>query len=394
MPEVSSTVDCLVIGGGLLGAALSYYVARAGASVLLLEKDQLNQHASGRNAGSLHFQLEYRMIEHGIEAARKAAEAMPLHLDAAQEWFSFKERLEEDLGVVQQGGVMLAETAEQARLLEEKTQLEQSWGLETSMLSSDDIQARAPYLSRSILAAAFCPIEGKADPRRATLAFARLAARNGAIVRSGAAVVGLQRQSSTWRALLTDGVEVVARQVAITAGAWSGRVAAMAGISLPVSPIGLMMTATVRTQPLVKHLIQHAGRRLSLKQTPEGTVLIGGGWPARLRQYDGVVDIDHPPDILPESIAGNMAAAAAVVPSLREVPVLRIWSGSTSLVPDQLPLLGPVPRRTGLFIATGGSAFTLGPTYARILAGQMLDAPIAFDVSRYDPRRFASLSNA
>ena len=394
MPEVSSTVDCLVIGGGLLGAALSYYVARAGASVLLLEKDQLNQHASGRNAGSLHFQLEYRMIEHGIEEARKAAEAMPLHLDAAKEWFSFKERLEEDLGVVQQGGMMLAETAEQARLLEEKTLLEQSWGLETHMLTKGDIQARAPYLSRSVLAAAFCPIEGKADPRRATLAFARLAARNGAIVRSGAAVVGLRRQSSTWRALLTDDVEVVARQVAITAGAWSGRVAAMAGISLPVSPIGLMMTATVRTQPLVKHLIQHAGRRLSLKQTPEGTVLIGGGWPARLRQYDGVVDIDHPPDILPESIAGNMAAAAAVVPSLREVPVLRIWSGSTSLVPDQLPLLGPVPRRTGLFIATGGSAFTLGPTYARILAGQMLDAPIAFDVSRYDPRRFASLSNA
>ena len=49
---------------------------------MLVEKRQLNSQASGRNAGSLHFQLEYRMIEHGLDSARKAAEALPLHLHA------------------------------------------------------------------------------------------------------------------------------------------------------------------------------------------------------------------------------------------------------------------------------------------------------------------------
>lgn len=386
--------DCLVIGGGLLGAALAFHLARSGASVRLLEKDQLNRHASGRNAGSLHFQLEYRMIEQGMDAARKAAEALPLHLDAAREWASVEAELGEDIGVRQTGGLMLAETAQQAALLERKAALERSLGLETSVLAGDEVRRLAPSLGPSIVAAAFCPIEGKADPRRATLAFARAAARLGADIVAGVAVTALDRANGRWRAVLSDGRAITARSVAIAAGPWSGRVAAMAGVALPVTPIGLMMTATVRTAPILGHLIQHVGRRLSLKQTPEGTVLIGGGWPARLRQTGGVHDFDRPPEILPDSIRGNMAAAMAVVPGLRQVPVLRVWGGATSLVADGLPLVGAVPRRPDLFIATGGSAFTLGPTYARTIAAMMTGQAVDLDVSRFDPGRFAGLSNA
>ena len=163
----------LVIGGGLLGCAISYYLARAGVDVMLVEKRQLNSQASGRNAGSLHFQLEYRMIEHGLDSARKAAEALPLHLHAQHAWSTLATELQEDLGVIQHGGLMVAETAEQVTLLEQKSALEREAGLEVEMLDRDALRTLAPYLGPSILAAAFCPGEGKADPRRCTLAFAR-----------------------------------------------------------------------------------------------------------------------------------------------------------------------------------------------------------------------------
>ncbi len=185
-----------------------------------------------------------------------------------------------------------------------------------------------------------------------------------------------------------------ADHVVIAAGAWSGRVAQMTGIVLPVVPVGLTMAATARTSPLVKHLVQHAGRRLSMKQTPEGNILIGGGWPAALRQADGQVDLGRRPELLLPSMVGNMAAAAAVVPAVGPLPVLRVWTGMTALVADQLPLIGQVPKAAGLFVATGGSAFTLGPTYARILADQILGRPALFDVRAYDPRRFGSLTLA
>jgi sarcosine oxidase subunit beta len=390
----NDAVDTLVIGGGLLGSAVAYYLAQAGSSVMLVEKDQINRQASGQNAGSLHFQLEYRMIENGPEAARKAAEAMPLHLHAQQAWAGLEAELGTALGVVQHGGFMVAETAEQVERLGRKVALEQSAGLDTALLDGAEARRRAPYLGPSIVAAAFCPSEGKADPRRCSLAYANAAARLGAALRTATAVSAIRKTASGWSVTLEDGSSCRAATIVIAAGAWSGRVAQMVGTVLPVSPVGLTMTATARSAPLVKHLVQHAGRRLSMKQTAEGNILIGGGWPARLHHEHGIIDLERKPELLLASVAGNMAAATAVVPGVANLPVLRMWTGMTALIADQLPLIGEVPRAPGAFIATGGSAFTLGPTYARVLADKVLGKPDAFDVSRYDPNRFGSLTFA
>lgn len=387
-------VTALVVGGGLLGCAVAYLLAAADCEVLLVEKNQLNAQASGQNAGSLHFQLEYRMIENGEAAARKAAEAIPLHLDAERTWRGLEAELGAELGVVQHGGLMVAETAEQVERLGRKIALEQAAGLPTELLDRAAVRARAPYLGQAVVAAAFCAAEGKADPRRCALAYARAAMRLGAQVHARTGVQSMRRNGRGWQVGFDDGAVCEAEQVVIAAGAWSGRLAQMAGVVLPVSPVGLTMSATARTAPLIEHLVQHAGRRLSMKQTPEGNVLIGGGWPAALRQSGGLVDLERRPELLLPSLAGNMAAAAAVVPAVARLPVLRVWTGTTALVADQLPLIGEVPKAAGLFIATGGSAFTLGPTYARILADRILGRPEAFDVRAYDPRRFGSLTLA
>ncbi|MCW5232079.1 FAD-binding oxidoreductase [Verminephrobacter eiseniae] len=387
-------IATLVVGGGLLGCAVSYLLAAAGTEVLLVDKGQLNAQASGQNAGSLHFQLEYRMLENGALAARKAAEAMPLHLHALRAWSRLEAELGADLGVRQQGGLMVAESAEQVRRLGRKIALEQAAGLQTELLDRSAVRARAPYLGAAVVAAAFCPAEGKADPRRCALAYARAALRLGAQVHARTGVQALCRNGRRWRVVFDDGGVCHAEQVVLAAGAWTGRLAQMAGSVLPVFPVGLTMAVTAPAAPLVTHLVQHAGRRLSLKQTPEGNVLIGGGWPAALRQTGAWVDLERRPQLLLPSLSGNMAAAVAVVPAVAQLPVLRVWTGTTALVADQLPLLGAVPKAAGLFVATGGSAFTLAPTYARILADKLLGKPDAFDLRAYDPERFASLTLA
>lgn len=167
--------DLVVVGGGLLGCLTAWMAARDGAHVLLVDKDQVNQHASGQNAGSLHFQLEYRMVEAGEEAARVAAEAMPLHLDAAAMWARMEDEIGEPLGVRQTGGLMVAENADQVRMLEFKAELERSWGLDVRTLDRTALDAVAPYLSRNILAANLSAMEGKADARIAAPAVGRAA---------------------------------------------------------------------------------------------------------------------------------------------------------------------------------------------------------------------------
>ena len=390
---MSQRFDVLVIGGGLLGCVTAWMIARDGGSVMLAERDQINQHASGQNAGSLHFQLEYRMMENGIEAARKAAEAMPLHLEAAKLWSELPEASGENIEVKQSGGLMLAETAEQAQLLEQKTELERSWGLEVEMLDQQGVQRIAPYLSDSVVAAAYCPIEGKADTRTAAPALARAAMREGVDVRTRCEVTDMSREGSDWRVTLrehgTHTRQVRVGAVVIAAGVWTTEIGDMIGIDLPTIPLALTMTASLRVPHFISHLVQHAGARLSLKQALDGNVLIGGGWPARLmRSADGQPDFTARPELLRESLAGNAAAAIGVVPQLAGIPALRSWVGTTTVTPDQLPLVGPVPGAPGMFVATGGSAFTLGPSFAEALTALIAGRRPKTDLTNFDPLRY------
>src|SRR5271167_3859963 len=117
-------VDVLVIGGGLVGCATAYHLSAAGAEVLLLEKDELNGKASGQNAGSLHFQLEHRLVEQSDALAEQFAVIIPLNSVAMEEWAGLEATLAEPLEVVMRGGLMVAETAAEVDKLEKKYRLE------------------------------------------------------------------------------------------------------------------------------------------------------------------------------------------------------------------------------------------------------------------------------
>lgn len=386
---MTRSYDTVVIGGGLLGCATAWMIAREGGRVLLVERDQINQHASGSNAGSLHFQLEYRMIERGPEAARKAAEAMPLHLEAAKLWSDLPGLCGEAIEVKQTGGLMIAETADQVALLEQKTEIERSWGLDNRMIDRAEIDRIAPYLSDRVIAAAHCPIEGKADARTAGPALARAALKAGAEIRTRTPVQSLTRAAGRWQVGLPEGETVGAESVIIAAGVWTTQLGRMMGADLPTIPLALMMTVTQKIPKLIPHLVQHAGGRLSLKQALDGNVLIGGGWPARLiRDADGVPDFDAKPDLLASSLSGNADMAIRVLPDLARIPAIRSWVGTTTVTPDQLPLVGPVPGQPGAFVATGGSAFTLGPSFAQVLAALVAGRQPDADLKAFDPGRY------
>jgi glycine/D-amino acid oxidase-like deaminating enzyme len=386
--------DAVVIGGGLLGCCTAWMIARDGGRVLLVERDQVNQHASGSNAGSLHFQLEYRMIDRGIEAARKAAEAMPLHLEAARLWAALPALCGEAIEVKQTGGLMIAEDATQVALLEQKTEIERSWGLDNRVIDRAEIDRIAPYLSDRVIAAAHCPLEGKADARTAAPALARAALRLGAEIRTRQEVVSLLRQGGLWEVTLQNrhggaAETVTAEAVVIAAGVWTTHLGQMMGAHLPTIPLALTMTVTLRIPKIIPHLVQHAGGKLSLKQALDGNILIGGGWPARLPLLsDGQPDFDTRPELLRDSVAGNAAMAIRVLPELAAVPVIRSWVGTTTITPDQLPLVGPVPGQPGAFVATGGSAFTLGPCFAQVLADLVAGRRASMDLTKFDAARY------
>jgi len=382
--------DVAVIGGGLIGTAAAFYLARAGARVVCLERDQLNLGASGRNAGSLHFQLEHRHIVHAEHLEASLPALVALSGVAMADWRGLEEALGAPLALSMAGGLVLAETGAELALLERKCRIENAHGLDTRLLDGDEARSLAPALGPAVRGAAFCPGEGHCDPRAVTLACAQAAQAAGAEIRTGQRVLALEREPAAWRVACRaapgrEHAELRAGSVLNAAGAAAAEIAALAGIHLPVFAVGLSMCVTEPIGPLLGHLVQHVGRQLSMNQVAAGNALIGGGWPAPLRAApDG--GLRAVPAM--STVRENLRAAVAVVPTLRSVHLLRTWGGVTGVTADQLPLLGEVPRSRGFFVAAGGSGFTFGPTYARLLSEQITTGRSTPSLAPYSPARF------
>lgn len=352
-----------IVGGGLAGTAVAYYLAGEGVDVVLLERSELNREASGTNAGSFHFQIAIHQLTERDAAGSHARllSDVRLHAEAARLWGTLESELDAPLGVHTTGGLMVAETPEELQILHDKHAIEAEAGLETHVLEADELRAFAPYLAADLLGGSFCPAEGHANPFLAAPLFALRAAERGAVVRTHAEVTAIERG---FRVETTAGT-LRASRVVNAAGAWANDVAALNGLRLPLRAEGLHVNVTEPRQKVLEPLVQHIGRRLTLKQADNGTFIIGGGWPAhpeqRPRRYSTLWD----------SAAGNAAVAVRVMPSLADVRVVRMWTGVMAFTDDLQPVVGEVSSLPGYYTCVATTGFTLSPMIARTLAAHI-----------------------
>ncbi len=388
--------DVVVLGGGLVGCAAAYYLAKRGVTVRVVEQGDLNREASGRNAGSLHFQLEYRLIRYGDELASQFAQIIPLSLVALEDWRGLEAELRADLEVSMHGGLIVAESDTDVALLEKRQALQEKWGLASRLLSAPEVRRIAPYLADSVIAAGYFPHEGHANPRLVAPAFARRAEAFGASIQSQTRVTALIRDGAEWQVTMIDRdgrtQEVMAGAVLNAAGAWAGEIGALAHLHLPIFAVPLSMNVIDRTTPLIPHLVQHASQRLTLKQVAAGNILVGGGWPGRFAR-DGFGMSTRRAEPVIENVMANLSLAAKLVPAIGRLHLLRSWTGVTGITTDQMPLLGAVPEAPGFFVAAGGAAFTHGPTYARLISELMVDGRASVGIDLYSPSRFSHINN-
>lgn len=386
--------DVAVIGGGLIGCASAYYLSKSGASVALIEAGQINQGASGQNAGSLHFQLEQRFLNSKEQGAKELAEQVALTQIAMEQWRGLEEELNCDLELLLDGGFMVAETADDIKRLEEKSKIEVSQGLTVQLLGREEIHKLAPYLSPGVQAALLCPDEGHCNPRLLTPAFAKRAQALDTVILTNTKVTGIHFQQGKWQIEITPNQSkdkkdlVTADAILNTAGAWAGEIARLVNIDLPLQLLGMIMNVTEKVPPLIHHLIQHAGRKLSMKQVDDGNLLIGGGWRAQLQQKDGHWLSEKPALLNTETIAKNLRVAADVVPFVKDLNLIRSWAGIIAIPPDHLPVLGEIPQVPGFYVATGSNGFTYGPTYAQLISELILQGSTSFPLAEYSPARF------
>ena len=369
----------MVIGGGIAGCSTAYYLAAEGVAVTVLEQFEPGALASGSNAGSLHAQLQPEpFLSKGEAWARAFAPALPLYRESIALWQQAGARIGADLEVSLSGGLVAAANADEMRMLEGKAKLDRAAGLEMELLNAADLRERAPCISERMVGGSWCPSEGKANPLVAAPTFARAAQALGTTVRTGCRVTAIRRHGGLFDIDTTRGSYRAARLIN-AAGAEAGPVAQLAGGSLQHEPFVQQLLVTEAAAPLIDCLIYAAGKRLTLKQTQSGTLVIGGGWPAG----DGAF-----PQVLSQSLADNLRVACAVVPALGALRITRTWAAAVNGNASWLPQIGPMPGAPGLFINwVPWMGFSGALAASRIVASlvQGHEPPMDFDVSCFAP---------
>ena len=374
--------DVIVIGGGSAGCATAYNLAIKGANVALLERFDLNTQASGRNAGSLHGQIQFEPFhELGMKWARDFLPGLSFLASSLDIWKTLSEKLNTDLEVGGKGGLMVAESASDMVALEAKVKLENEVGIASRLIDQKELQEIAPYISKKMLGAAFCPIEGKANPLVTAPAFAARAKDAGASIVTGVEVLAIEKVDGKFKILSSAG-DFYAAKVVLTANAGLPKLAKSLGLDLPISDVPVQVSVTEQVDKFVNHLIYFTTEKLTFKQANSGSLLIGGGWPARYdNSGEAVLNLD--------SLQSNLRVALKVCPSISKIKVIRTWIGVGNGTPDHNPVIGEIPGSSGAYVGMYPyMGFTASPLLGEVLSDLVLNSTPKIDLKPFSLTRF------
>ena len=368
---MSEEYDVVVIGGGLHGCSAAVHLALRGRRVAVLERRYSGRHSSGINAG-------------GVRSLGRPYGEVALSVAGMEIWHHIRELVDDDCGFVPCGQIKLAETPEELAALEQRAAKLRDMGYgHEEIIGPEELFRLVPSVARHCVGATIVRNDGSADPFRTTSAFRRKAEALGVAVLQDNGVRGLARSGERWVVTAESGL-FHAPVVVNCAGAWAARIAAMAGDHVPLSTRASMMIVTERVPPFVTQVIGAQGRRLSFKQTPAGTVLIGGG-------HQGRADLDaERSEVLFDNLAHSADAVTTLFPNLRDVVITRTWCGIEAQTPDQRPVLGPSSNAPGLFHSFGysGHGFQLGPVCGRAVCELIVDGSTNLGIAGLGMERF------
>ncbi len=361
MPNTTASVEVLVIGGGVTGSSIAYHVSRQGHSVLVVERNEIavEPAASWASAGGI------RLWEQDPAEAALARAAI-------ERWPALEEELESDLQYRKGGHLMLAENETEAEHLHTFVQGQRELGFaELSFLDRKAVFGLVPGLGEQVVAGIFSPASGQADPRLTTRAFANAAKRHGAIYWNSTECIALQRVADHIVGAQTSQDLVQAKQIVLAAGAWSQELASSVGIQLPLRMRVLQaLLTTPAPAGILQPMLSAAGRALSVKQLPDGTLLLGGGWlgdpTPNGRSYT----------LREESKQGNWATACELLPFIRNLRCVGAWGGLQAHSLDDLPFIGSFTGLDGLTLALGSwYGFALAPAIGSFVADHLAGLP-------------------
>jgi glycine/D-amino acid oxidase-like deaminating enzyme len=383
---MQASADVVVIGAGIVGAACAYTLCQAGLQVHVVER---YFPASGTS----------RACDGLVLAWDKASPAeLSLARASAALWSELAQTLELDFEYARTGTLLVAENETGVAYGQARVEAMRAAGIQAEPLDAPALRKLEPHLAPDLPGGAFFPEDAQLDPRRATLALLAAARWRGLILHPHAEVTAISRSGNgdgQVTGVVTRAGSIAAETVVCAAGAWSSRLAGLVGLELPIRPRQGHILVTAKAPGLIRHPLLEGGYAATVQSAAEdlqvalvaeptasGTLLVGSS-----RQFVGFDRRVSWPVM--RAVA---ARAIRFLPALAGVGVIRSYAGLRPWSPDHLPLVGPVARVPGFYLAAGheGAGIGLAPITGRLIADWILGTELPPVAAELRPERFGT----
>lgn len=365
----------VVVGGGILGATTFWELAREDVDVLLLEARGFGEQSTGKSAAIVRCHYSNPEVVRMAVRSREALRRLPLLLDCEPVY-------------TRTGWLFLVDEADAPHALA-NAEMQEEEGLDT--VDVDDLQEVLPGVEEEGIAFALHePDSGFADPVATTKAYVEAGRRAGGVARDATPVESIEVKAGTVRGVRAGGELVECDALVVAAGPWSAKLAAGAGVELPLE-ITREQDVVFETvpEPSIPCSVSSQVDRVYLRPDGDGRLLAGRGFPKDYERAD--------PDAYDEGVDASFERdvhdrVTARLPRLAGMRAVGGRAGLYDVTPDWHPLLGPVEGIEGLHLATGGSGhcFKLGPAIGELVASGLLGRKLAHaDIASFSLSRFA-----
>jgi len=364
--------DIVIIGGGINGCALAYRLAKQKKNVVLLEKNYLSSGATG-SCGA------------GIRQQWSTKENIELSMHSVKMFEGLNTELDSDIEFRQGGYLIINHTEKEMKQSEQNVALQRSLNLDVEILNVSDIQKIVPILDvkgMHAIGATFCPTDGHANPFKTTFAFARAAEKQGALLYTHTKVNQINKKKDYVYEIQTDKGILTSSWVINTAGVWSKDIAKHVSINLPNTPFRKEAMATERLQPLFEAMVISFHDGIYFSQQAEGQIVGGIPIPEERSGFHTM-----PTYAFLQHMAYTLTRYA---PLLKQVNMLRHWTGFYDVTPDARPILGEDENVPGFVHCHGfsGHGFMLAPMVSKLIADQIVHGKTSSVLQRLSLKRF------
>jgi len=370
---VGKTADAVVIGGGMMGCATAYYLAKAGVrNVVLLEKYSVCSGSTGRCAGGFRQQFP-------------TAPEVQLAMDSIRKLETLQEELEADFEFRQGGYLVLSYTEEHAVSAKETIAMQQELGLPVVWQTPEEISQMAPWLNREegYVGGAWCPTDGVLNPFKLNFAFADAFRRLGGTIRQYTPVTGIGALAGGSYAVHTPEEAIAAGLLVNCTGAYSAEIGEMLGHPIPVVPLAREKIVTEPVRFFQPFLCNSPLHTLHFNQTKHGSFLMSCA-NMSIKQRG---DFKNTWRFTQETAE----AVRRLVPCLAKVKILRQWAGFYETTADGKPFIGGIEGLENYAQTLGynGHGMMLAPAAAAAVVDGVLGKEVpdwypAFAMSRLE----------